>query len=84
MKFQVYSTTPFRVMCNTNFSGRTYRRTDIQTVYFTGAFTTFRFTSQKRRSVDSGYSLEPRLPEYPQSVLGEKVRKYHNFSSEKF
>ena len=36
------------------------------------------------KSIDSGYSLEPRLNEYPQSVLGEKVRKYHNFSSEKF
>ena len=27
---------------------------------------------------------QPRLTEYPQSVTGEKVRKYHNFSSEKF
>ena len=26
-------------------------------------------------NIDSGYSLEPRLTEYPQSVLGEKVRK---------
>ena len=43
-----------------------------------------KLSTQKHRSEDSGYSLEPRLTEYPQSVLGEKVRKYHNFSSEKF
>ena len=31
IKFQVYSTNRFRVMCNTNFSGRTYGRTDVRT-----------------------------------------------------
>ena len=27
------------------------------------------------KKIDTGYPLEPRLIEYPQSVLGEKVRK---------
>ena len=71
-------------MCNTNFSGRTYGRTDVRTYRqcsLQGHSLPFVLLL---KSIDSGYSLEPRQIEYPQSVLGEKVRKCHNFSSEKF